>query len=54
MADREYGFTTRAIHAGNIPDQVTGARALPIYQTSAFVFDDTTDAAATVGLATRE
>jgi O-acetylhomoserine (thiol)-lyase len=50
MADREYGFTTRAIHAGNIPDQVTGARALPIYQTSAFVFDDTTDAAARFAL----
>ncbi|WP_022886604.1 O-acetylhomoserine aminocarboxypropyltransferase/cysteine synthase family protein [Glaciibacter superstes] len=50
MADREYGFTTRAIHAGNIPDQVTGARALPIYQTSAFVFDDTADAAARFAL----
>jgi len=50
MADREYGFKTRAIHAGNIPDQVTGARALPIYQTSAFVFDDTADAAARFAL----
>jgi O-acetylhomoserine (thiol)-lyase len=50
MADREYGFTTRAIHAGNIPDPVTGARALPIYQTSAFVFDDTKDAAARFAL----
>lgn len=50
MADREYGFTTRAIHAGNIPDQVTGARALPIYQSSAFVFDDTADAAARFAL----
>ncbi|WP_104167198.1 O-acetylhomoserine aminocarboxypropyltransferase/cysteine synthase family protein [Cryobacterium sp. N22] len=50
MADREYGFTTRAIHAGNIPDAVTGARALPIYQTSAFVFDDTADAAARFAL----
>jgi O-acetylhomoserine (thiol)-lyase len=46
MVDREYGFRTRAIHAGNIPDAVTGARALPIYQSSAFVFDDTSDAAA--------
>ncbi|MET0303839.1 MAG: O-acetylhomoserine aminocarboxypropyltransferase/cysteine synthase family protein [Microbacteriaceae bacterium] len=45
-ADREWGFKTRSIHAGNIPDPVTGARALPIYQTSAFVFDDTADAAA--------
>ncbi|MFF1877813.1 O-acetylhomoserine aminocarboxypropyltransferase/cysteine synthase family protein [Leifsonia sp. NPDC058230] len=50
MADREYGFRTRAIHAGNIPDPVTGARALPIYQTSAFVFDDTADAAARFAL----
>ncbi|KGJ72815.1 O-acetylhomoserine aminocarboxypropyltransferase [Cryobacterium roopkundense] len=50
MADREYGFSTRAIHAGNIPDAVTGARALPIYQTSAFVFDDTADAAARFAL----
>ncbi|TFB51513.1 O-acetylhomoserine aminocarboxypropyltransferase/cysteine synthase family protein [Cryobacterium tagatosivorans] len=50
MADREYGFKTRAIHAGNIPDAVTGARALPIYQTSAFVFDDTADAAARFAL----
>ncbi|MET1052948.1 MAG: O-acetylhomoserine aminocarboxypropyltransferase/cysteine synthase family protein [Mycetocola sp.] len=45
MADREYGFRTRAIHAGNIPDSATGARALPIYQSTAFVFDDTSDAA---------
>ncbi|WBU37976.1 O-acetylhomoserine aminocarboxypropyltransferase/cysteine synthase family protein [Homoserinibacter sp. YIM 151385] len=50
MADREYGFRTRAIHAGNIPDQVTGARALPIYQSSAFVFDGTEDAAARFAL----
>ena len=49
-ADREYGFRTRAIHAGNIPDAVTGSRALPIYQTSAFVFDDTADAAARFAL----
>ncbi len=50
MSDREYGFRTRAIHAGNIPDAVTGARALPIYQSSAFVFDDTADAAARFAL----
>jgi len=48
--DREWGFRTRAIHAGNIPDATTGARALPIYQTSAFVFDDTADAAARFAL----
>jgi len=50
MADREYGFKTRAIHAGNIPDAVSGSRALPIYQSSAFVFDDTADAAARFAL----
>ncbi|MFC3962752.1 O-acetylhomoserine aminocarboxypropyltransferase/cysteine synthase family protein [Nocardia jiangsuensis] len=50
MADREYGFRTRAIHAGNIPDAVSGARALPIYQSAAFVFDDTADAAARFAL----
>ncbi|WP_106213962.1 O-acetylhomoserine aminocarboxypropyltransferase/cysteine synthase family protein [Glaciihabitans tibetensis] len=50
MSDRNWGFRTRAIHAGNIPDPVTGARALPIYQSSAFVFDDTADAAARFAL----
>ncbi|MGV8897249.1 MAG: PLP-dependent transferase, partial [Rhodoglobus sp.] len=50
MADRDYGFRTRAIHAGNIPDSATGSRALPIYQTSAYVFDDTADAAARFAL----
>jgi O-acetylhomoserine (thiol)-lyase len=49
-SDRQYGFRTRAIHAGNIPDAVTGSRALPIYQSSAFVFDDTADAAARFAL----
>ena len=48
--DREWGFRTRAIHAGNIPDAVTGSRALPIYQTSAYVFDDTADAASRFAL----
>jgi O-acetylhomoserine (thiol)-lyase len=49
-SDRNYGFKTRAIHAGNIPDAVSGSRALPIYQSSAFVFDDTADAAARFAL----
>ncbi|MDM4762111.1 O-acetylhomoserine aminocarboxypropyltransferase/cysteine synthase [Galbitalea sp. SE-J8] len=48
--DRSWGFRTRAIHAGTIPDAVSGARALPIYQSTAFVFDDTTDAAARFAL----
>jgi len=48
--DHAWGFRTRAIHAGNIPDAVHGSRALPIYQSSAFVFDDTADAAARFAL----
>ncbi len=44
--DRSFGFRTRAIHAGNIPDAAAGARALPIYETTSFVFRDTEDASA--------
>ncbi len=44
-ADRSWGFRTRAIHAGAMPDPTTGARAVPIYQTTSFVFEDTADAA---------
>ena len=49
-SDRNWGFRTRAIHAGNIPDAVHGSRALPIHQSSAFVFDSTEDAAARFAL----
>jgi O-acetylhomoserine (thiol)-lyase len=45
MTDREWGFRTRAVHAGGRPDPATGARAVPIYQTTSFVFEDTADAA---------
>ena len=45
MTDRSWGFRTRALHAGGSPDATTGARAVPIYQTSSFVFEDTADAA---------
>lgn len=45
MNDREWGFRTRALHAGGTPDSGTGARAVPIFQTTSFVFDDTADAA---------
>ena len=45
MTDRTFGFRTRALHAGGIPDSATGARAVPIYQTTSFVFEDTADAA---------
>jgi len=40
-----FGFETRMVHAGHIPDAVTGARAVPIYQTTSFVFDDAEQAA---------
>src|SRR5580700_10424409 len=43
--DRSWGFNTRSLHAGNRPDPTTGARAIPIYQTTSFVFEDTADAA---------
>jgi O-acetylhomoserine (thiol)-lyase len=41
----DYGFETRAIHAGAAPDPVTGARVTPIYQNVAYVFDDVDHAA---------
>jgi O-acetylhomoserine (thiol)-lyase len=45
MEDRKFGFNTRALHAGQRPDPTTGARAMPIYQTTSFVFEDTEHAA---------
>jgi O-acetylhomoserine (thiol)-lyase len=45
MNDHAFGFSTRAIHAGTLPDPVTGARAMPIYQSSAFVFTSAEQAA---------
>ena len=36
----DWAFETKQIHAGQNPDSETGARALPIYQTTSFVFDD--------------
>ena len=44
-ADRQWGFRTRAIHAGARPEPVTGARAVPIFQTTSFVFESADDAA---------
>ena len=44
------GFETRQIHAGAVPDPVTGARAVPIYQTTSYVFRDTDHAANLFGL----
>jgi O-acetylhomoserine (thiol)-lyase len=48
--DRSWGFRTRAVHAGHVPDVATGARAVPIYQSTSFVFEDTTDAASLFAL----
>jgi len=42
---QQYGFTTRSIHAGQRPDPETGARAMPIYATTSYVFDDAQHAA---------
>jgi O-acetylhomoserine (thiol)-lyase len=44
--DREFGFDTRALHAGQRPDPYTGARAVPIFQTTSYVFEDVDSAAA--------
>jgi O-acetylhomoserine (thiol)-lyase len=45
-APRDFGFNTRAVHAGQRPDPYTGASATPIYQTAGFVFEDTESASA--------
>ncbi|MFJ2146281.1 MULTISPECIES: O-acetylhomoserine aminocarboxypropyltransferase/cysteine synthase family protein [unclassified Glutamicibacter] len=45
MADHKFGFRTRALHAGGTPDAEHGSRAVPIYQTTSFVFKDADDAA---------
>ena len=50
MSEQPYGFGTRAIHAGHSPDSETHSRAVPIYQTSSFVFEDTRHAADLFGL----
>ena len=43
--DHPFGFTTRQLHAGQQPDPTTGSRAVPIYQTTSYVFKDTDHAA---------
>ena len=52
MADRKFGFETLCLHAGQIPDPATGARAAPIYQTTSFVFDSAEHAASLFNLQT--
>ena len=52
MSDRHFQPETLAIHAGQVPDAATGARALPIYQTTSFVFDSADHAASLFNLQT--
>ena len=52
MSQRRFHPETLAIHAGQVPDRETGARALPIYQTTSFVFDSADHAAALFNLQT--
>jgi O-acetylhomoserine (thiol)-lyase len=52
VADHSFQPETLAIHAGQIPDAATGARALPIYQTTSFVFDSADHAASLFNLQT--
>jgi O-acetylhomoserine (thiol)-lyase len=52
MADRKFGIGTLCLHAGQIPDAATGARAVPLYQTTSFVFDSADHAASLFNLQT--
>src|SRR4028119_1155875 len=52
MADRKFGIETLCLHAGQVPDAVTGSRAAPIHQTTSFVFDSAEHAASLFNLQT--
>ncbi len=52
MADKEFSIETLCLHAGQIPDPLTGSRAPPIYQTSSYVFDSAEHAASLFNLET--
>lgn len=52
MSDHSFGFGTLCLHAGQIPDPTTGARAVPIYQTTSYVFDSAEHAASLFNLQT--
>ena len=52
MTDRVFGFETLCQHAGQIPDAATGSRAVPIYQTTSYVFDSPEHAASLFNLQT--
>src|SRR6202158_5401084 len=47
---REMGFATKALHAGHVPDKASLARAVPIYQTTSFVFENSAHAASLFAL----
>jgi len=51
MSNANWGFETRQIHAGQEPDPTTGARAVPIYQTTSYQFRDSQHAANLFALA---
>lgn len=50
MTDKEFGIETLCLHAGQAPDAETNSRAVPIYQTTSYVFDDTKHAASLFNL----
>jgi len=52
MTDRDFGIETRCLHAGQMPDASTSSRAVPIYQTASYVFDDADHAASLFNLQT--
>ncbi len=52
MTDRVFGIETLCLHAGQVPDAQTGARAVPIHQTAAYVFDSAEHAASLFDLQT--
>jgi len=52
MPDRKFGIETLALHAGQIPDPATGSRAVPLYQTTSYVFDSPDHAASLFNLQT--
>jgi O-acetylhomoserine (thiol)-lyase len=52
VADREFGFETLCLHAGQIPDAQTGSRAVPLYQTTSYVFESADHAASLFNLQT--
>ncbi|HVS26334.1 MAG TPA: O-acetylhomoserine aminocarboxypropyltransferase/cysteine synthase family protein [Burkholderiales bacterium] len=52
MTDRKFGIETLCLHAGQLPDPATGSRAVPIYQTTSYVFDSADHAASLFNLQT--